>query len=57
VEEIIVNDDTKKVVKKQIDRLVECLERITLALQSIDVTLERLVDKPTVEPLRGGDDV
>jgi len=29
------------IIEQQVDRLVECLERVTLALQSIDLTLEK----------------
>ena len=37
------NQPTKKSVKKQVGRLVECLERVTLALQGIDVSLDEIV--------------
>lgn len=37
------NQLTKKSVKKQVGRLVECLERVTLALQGIDVSLDEIV--------------
>lgn len=37
------NQLTKKSVKKQVGRLVECLERVTLALQGIDVSLDEIM--------------
>ena len=37
------NQLTKKSVKKQVGRLVECLERVTLAIQGIDVSLDEVV--------------
>ena len=36
---------TKKSLKKQVSRLVECLERVTLALQGIDLSLSTLVER------------
>ena len=48
---------TKKSVKKQISRLVECLERVTLALQGIDVNLEKIADKKDISlPAVSGED-